>query len=182
MTIPNGHDTLRSTGKRQWGPSGRCQTKEIYHHHVNATNPRHQTTLDPTQCNSPPKPQPKSRRSRHRHNTKHYRTWLHSLHCKTAAETTTHLNTLQCITTLVRMTQECRYKLLLNPSHSPFQNAITNITHTQASQYYSKSKLAFHDSTNGKIVPPLAKTILGLGIKFIRTPLHTTDNISTTTT
>ena len=41
---------------------------------------------------------------------------------------------------------------------------------TPASKYFSKSKTAFHDLTAGKIVPPLAKAVLGLGMKFICTP------------
>jgi len=36
------------------------------------------------------------------------------------------------------------------------------------------TNMAFHDLTPGKIVPPNAKTLLGLGFKFIITPTHTT--------
>jgi hypothetical protein len=36
------------------------------------------------------------------------------------------------------------------------------------------TNMAFHDLTPGKIVPPNAKTLLGLGSKFIITPTHTT--------
>jgi hypothetical protein len=38
--------------------------------------------------------------------------------------------------------------------------------------------LAFHDLTEDKIIPPAAKSILGLGMKFIPTPPYTTDTIT----
>ena len=136
----------------------------------------------PTHHNPPPKPKPKSRRSQHRHNTKPYRTWLHSIHRKSTAETMSHTNMIQRILASVLLTHKCRYNLHLNPSCSPFQNAITNISNTPTLPYFSKSKLAFHDLIHGKIVPPLAKSVLGLGMKFICMPPHTKENLATTTT
>jgi hypothetical protein len=79
------------------------------------------------------------------------------------------------------LTLQKQYKLRLNINQTPFQNAVSNIVNTPASKYFSTSKLAFHDLTDQKIVPPLAKSVLGLGFKFICTPPYTTGDISPNT-
>jgi hypothetical protein len=44
------------------------------------------------------------------------------------------------------------------------------------------SNLAFHDLTTGDILPPMANTLLGLGLKFIpTTKINTSQDEQTTT-
>ncbi len=74
-----------------------------------------------------------------------------------------------------------RYGFCPNIRHSPFQNAINIRTfHNATSPLPLISNLAFHDLTNGKTVPPLARLALGLGFKFIHTPKFTQNNITAT--
>ncbi len=65
---------------------------------------------------------------------------------------------------------------------SPSQNAIANITTPPETDYYNTSKLAFQDLTKGTNLLPLAHSVLGLGMKFIRTTAFTTGDISTSIT
>ena len=44
------------------------------------------------------------------------------------------------------------------------------------------TNLAFHDLTTGNILPPMANTLLGLGLKFIPTPKSNTSPDEQTTT
>ena len=74
-----------------------------------------------------------------------------------------------------------RYNIHLDLAHTPFQNAVTTVASTPTSQFFNPSKLAFHDLTPNKIVPPIAKTVLGLGFKFVRTPPYTTNDTSAIT-
>ncbi len=58
---------------------------------------------------------------------------------------------------------------------------MANVAATPAAKFFSPSTLAFHDLTPNKIVPPIAKSALGLGFKFIRTPQYTTNDTAATT-
>lgn len=40
--------------------------------------------------------------------------------------------------------------------------------------------MTFHELTDNNTTPPAAKSVLGLGIKFIQTPKYTTSDISAT--
>ena len=40
--------------------------------------------------------------------------------------------------------------------------------------------MTFRDLTDNKITPPEAKSVLGIGMKFIQTPKYTTSDLSTT--
>jgi hypothetical protein len=156
----------------------------MHRHDANNQHPHTKPTMGSTATpsrNPKQKTTPKSCHQRQHHTTKHHRMWLLSLRSKSTAEAKAHANTLQRNQTLVHLTQEHRYKLRINTTKTPFQNAITNIENTPTSQYFSKSKTAFHDLTVGKIVPPLAKAVLGLGMKFICTPNLTTGDISAST-
>ena len=48
--------------------------------------------------------------------------------------------------------------------------------------FHPVSNLAFHDLTTGDILPPMANTLLGLGLKFIPTPkINTSPDEQSTT-
>ena len=66
----------------------------------------------------------------------------------------------------------------INPAASTFANAISILGNTYASQYFSRvDNLAFHDLTEGKIIPPSTADLLGYGSKFIVKPPKTTSHI-----
>ena len=176
-------ETTTATSKRHRGhPSGR-HAKEIHVGLTTHSTCRRETTLDPATAtdNTVSSKTGRSRRTKQRHNTKQYRSWQRSLHRQSTAETSIHANSLRRSQALILRSHQQRYKLRLNTNRSSFQNAVTNVANTPAHQFYNHSKLAFHDLTEGKIVPPLAKSVLGLGFKFIRTSPHITGAISATT-
>ena len=96
-------------------------------------------------------------------------------------EASSHTNSLQRSTTSTRLRYEHRYNIHLNLARTPFQNAVATVATTPASQFFNPSKLAFHDLTPNKIVPPIAKSVLGLGFQFIPTPPYTTNDTSAIT-
>ena len=62
---------------------------------------------------------------------------------------------------------------------SPFRNAIQNRVYSHyTNPPHQPSNLAFHDLTPGSLVPPLARTVLGLGSKYTVTPTLATGNIT----
>jgi hypothetical protein len=74
-----------------------------------------------------------------------------------------------------------KYGFLPNPSFTPFHNAVIIRGHTLAHHYFSQpSNLAFHDLTPGKIISPLASSVLGLNMKYIPTPKFTTYDLTAT--
>ena len=127
-------------------------------------------------------PKPSSHRIWQHHTTKHHQTWLQSLCNKAAAETSHHHHTIHHINSQINLMHACCYNLQLDLIKSPFQNAVANITTTPETKHYNTSKLAFHDLTKGNNIPPPACSVLGLGMKFIRTPAFTTRDISTSLT
>ena len=61
-----------------------------------------------------------------------------------------------------------------NEKLSIIQNAAEVIGNTDPSYYFSQpSQLAFHNLTSSKVIPPIAKSLLGLGRNFIPTPKFT---------
>ena len=178
---PCAHYYNSTVGKRQRGHCDGRHFKEIHHHCANTNTTYRKTTLDTSSHRTNGNPASRSRRTRQRHTTKAHRTWQQSLHRQRAAETSTHTNALQRSVASICLTLQKQYKLRLNINQTPFQNAVSNIVNTPASKYFSTSKLAFHDLTDQKIVPPLAKSVLGLGFKFICTPPYTTGDISPNT-
>ncbi len=78
-----------------------------------------------------------------------------------------------------------KYGFCPNPSISPFQNSIMIRAHTPLTDCLTPpyiKNMNFHDLTDNKITPPEAKSVLGLGMKFIQTPKYTTSDLSTTLT
>jgi hypothetical protein len=72
-----------------------------------------------------------------------------------------------------------KYGFLPKPYQSPLQNAISvRATTPIANIPPTIENLAFHDLTEGNIIPQAAKSILGLGMKFIPTPPYTTNTIT----
>jgi hypothetical protein len=67
---------------------------------------------------------------------------------------------------------------MIEPTNPPLQNTTANITPTPTTEYYNNSKLTFHNLTPNKIIPPIACTVRGLGMKFIKTPPYTTTHVS----
>ena len=66
-----------------------------------------------------------------------------------------------------------------NTSISPFQNALQILGNTPTSIYLTKpNNLAFHDLTNGRVMPKASKSILGLSHKFIPVPKTTPHDLS----
>ncbi len=62
-------------------------------------------------------------------------------------------------------------------SLSPSQDAIRVLGETPQRAYFSRqNNLAFHDLTPGKIMPSLAKQVLGLSFKFVPAPRLTTSH------
>jgi hypothetical protein len=72
------------------------------------------------------------------------------------------------------------YHLAINPSISPLRNAINIHLHTILQKHNTQPlDSTLYDLTSQQLVPTLAKNILGLGMKFIPTPMTTTNDIST---
>jgi len=81
----------------------------------------------------------------------------------------------------IKKTVLTTFGFIPNLDLSPFQNAVKLRANLPAqSTLPAITNLAFHDLTPHKIAPTAAKSILGLGMKFIVTPQHT--QIDTTTT
>ena len=72
-----------------------------------------------------------------------------------------------------------RYGFVPDPSCSAFRNAVRARASSSTSSPILPipSKLAFHDLTEGQVVKPEAKALLGLGSKFIPAPKFTTSNL-----
>ena len=66
-----------------------------------------------------------------------------------------------------------------NTSISPFQNALQILGNTLIDIYLTRpNNLAFHDLTNGRVMPKASKSILGLSHKFIPVPKTTPHDLS----
>ena len=64
-----------------------------------------------------------------------------------------------------------RYSFLPSLSRSFFRNACELMARMSVWYYFARpTNLAFHDLTQGKIVPPAARSLLGMSLKFIPTP------------
>jgi hypothetical protein len=71
------------------------------------------------------------------------------------------------------------YGFCADPSLTAFQNAVKVRGDTNAALYFSApANLAFYDLTPDKRIPNIAKSVLGLNLKFIPTPKSTTSNLS----
>jgi hypothetical protein len=77
-----------------------------------------------------------------------------------------------------------QYGFVPDVSVAPFVNAVRvrrNCQLRDPPPLTLPANMAFHDLTPGKIAPPGAKSLLGLGSKFICTPKMTTGNMFKTT-
>eukprot|EP00984_Skeletonema_dohrnii_P027260 scaffold16757_cov168-Skeletonema_dohrnii-CCMP3373.AAC.2 len=63
-------------------------------------------------------------------------------------------------------------------TRSTLASAIIILENTYSSQYFSRvNNLAFHDLTEGKVIPPSTADLLGYGFKFIPKPPKTTGHL-----
>jgi hypothetical protein len=76
-----------------------------------------------------------------------------------------------------------RFNFLPDLSKTTHMNMRLTLGNTHPNAYFHPvSNLAFHDLTTGDILPPMANTLLGLGLKFIPTPkINTSPDEQTTT-
>ena len=72
-----------------------------------------------------------------------------------------------------------RFGFMPNPQFSNFHNACLLYEKNQSNPVLPSmpSNMAFHDLTENKIAPPEAKSLLGLGSKFVVTPETTTGSL-----
>ena len=88
-----------------------------------------------------------------------------------AHELNHHRLILQKIKKNTRKYTLARFAYLPDLSKSKHMNMRRSLSATPPINYFPPvSNLAFHDLTTGGILPPMANTLLGLGLKFIPTP------------
>jgi hypothetical protein len=76
-----------------------------------------------------------------------------------------------------------RFAHLPDLSKTTHMNMRLSLGATPPINYFPRvTNLAFHDLTTGNILPPMANTLLGLGLKFIPTPKSNTSPDEQTTT